>query len=129
MKPNKKPLTNRERLIAIKWYARQIIEFNKDRTFDDFVNDNRTNFASVFAIEQMSENSKYISDEIKERHDEIPWRELRGLRNRITHDYDNIRMDIVWGVVCDDLPDMIDKIDEILETDLKLVLHCLKNGD
>ena len=120
MKPNKKPLTNRARLIAIKWYASEIIEFNKGRTFNDFVNDNRTNFASVFAIEQMSENSKYIIDEIKERYDEIPWRELRGLRNRITHDYDRIHMDIVWGVICDDLPDMIEKIDEILETDLKL---------
>ena len=115
-----KSLNDRERLLAIKWYAQQIIDFNKNKTFSEFVSDYRTNFASVFAIEQMGANVKETTEATQERHRDIPWREIYGMRNRIAHNYDGINMDLIWGVIKEDLPELVAQIDKILETDLKL---------
>ena len=45
----------------------------------------------LFRMIQISENAKKLSDEYKKAHSYIPWSALVGLRNRIVHDYGNVR--------------------------------------
>jgi len=49
----------------------------------------------VFSIEQIAENSKQVSDEVKNRYPDFPWREIVRIRNIIAHNYDGIHMDMV----------------------------------
>ena len=37
-------------------------------------------------------------------HPEIPWREITGMRHRLVHGYGDVRLDLVWMVLCDRLP-------------------------
>jgi uncharacterized protein with HEPN domain len=48
------------------------------------------------------------------RHPEIPWKEMRGMRNRMTHGYFDINLDIVWETINSSLPDLEDKIARIV---------------
>jgi len=112
--------TDRVLLELIKWYALEIIEFNLGLSFSTFLTDKKTNYASVFAIEQMAENAKYLSDTFKGRHNSLPWNELRAVRNHIAHNYDDVNMDILWGVIQTNLPELVEQIESILKDDTEL---------
>ena len=60
--------TDKELLQLMKWYAEENIAFNKGKTFEDFQTTTQLNWASVFSIEQIAENSKQVSDEVKNRY-------------------------------------------------------------
>jgi len=113
--------TDKELLELIKWYAEENIVFNKGKTFEEFQTTTQLNWASVFSIEQIAENSKQVSDEVKDRYPDFPWREIVRIRNIIAHNYDGVHMDIVWNVVKDYLPEMVEKLTNILTNDKELL--------
>lgn len=41
--------------------------------------------------------------DLAERHPEIPWRGIVGMRNRLVHEYEDVDLAYVWGTVDDDL--------------------------
>ena len=48
-------------------------------------------------------------------HPEVPWRQMYGLRNRIAHDYEGIRMQIVWETITQDFAPLKAMLTEILD--------------
>jgi len=73
---------------------------------DDFYWENeQMNFnATVNLLIAVGEESKKIDLTLKQLHQEINWRALAGLRDKIAHDYRGIDPLIVWSVVKDELP-------------------------
>lgn len=65
----------------------------------------------LFRMIQVSENAKKLSDEIKETNRDVPWRALAGFRNRIVHDYGNVDLNIVYETLKNDIPSIVDKIE------------------
>ncbi|HLG32674.1 MAG TPA: DUF86 domain-containing protein [Ignavibacteriaceae bacterium] len=59
--------------------------------------------AVVRNIEIIGEASSKIPDEIKIKFAEIPWVKLKGIRNRIVHDYFGVDAEIIWVVIEKDL--------------------------
>jgi uncharacterized protein with HEPN domain len=55
-------------------------------------------------IEIISEASRHLTDDMKNRYPEIPWQKVAGVGNVLRHDYENIAQDVLWHVVRDDLP-------------------------
>ena len=51
-----------------------------------------------------------LSNDIIENNQDIPWHKIRGLRNRLVHDYDNIYFDLIYNTVKNDLPILLEKI-------------------
>ena len=49
-----------------------------------------------------------------ERHPELPWRNIRGMRNRIAHGYFDINLDVVWDTVQSALPELLDCLPGII---------------
>jgi uncharacterized protein with HEPN domain len=54
----------------------------------------------------LGEATAKVSDEFKEKHTEIPWSKVVGMRNILVHNYFGIDFDVVWGVVESDLPQL-----------------------
>ena len=65
-------------------------------------------------VEIIGEAATRTSEEIREAHAEIPWREIVAMRNRLIHGYDSVDNDILCDVVTTDLPPLADGIEQML---------------
>jgi len=98
----------------IKKYALQITQFKEGMSFLDFSKDIKTVSACVFNLSQIGELAGKLNIEFTEKHNDIPWRKIKGLRNKIVHDYEGIKLNIVWDVLNEFLPQLINDIDTLL---------------
>lgn len=71
--------------------------------------------AVVRSLEIIGEASSKISDEFKRNHPEISWREMKGTRNKLIHEYFGVDYEIVWDIIKNELPDLKDQIESLLE--------------
>jgi len=63
--------------------------------------------AVIRKLEVIGEAAGRVSKSFCAAHSEIPWREMTGLRHRLIHGYGDVRLDIVWRVVTEKLPDLV----------------------
>ncbi len=68
----------------------------------------------MFRIIQIAENNSRLSEGFKKKNDEISWVAIKGMRNKIVHDYDILNMEIVYDTVTRWIPEMLDKLKKIL---------------
>jgi uncharacterized protein with HEPN domain len=80
---------------------------------DDFLADKRTQQAVVMSLIIIGEAATKVMDgyaEFTEVHPEVPWRSMRGMRNRIAHGYFDINLDVVWDTVHTALPALLKQL-------------------
>jgi uncharacterized protein with HEPN domain len=65
-------------------------------------------------LEVIGEATKNLSDGFRRRHPDVPWRDMAGTRDRLTHHYFGINQEIVWQIVVHDLPGLKDQIEIII---------------
>ena len=68
----------------------------------------------MFRLIQISESSDKLTEEFKNKHGEIPWHAIRGLRNRIVHEYSHVDLGVIYDTVASDLPQLLNEIKKIL---------------
>lgn len=79
----------------------------------DFIADKRTQQAVVMSLIIIGEAAMKVMDqhpEFANKHADIPWRSMRGMRNRIAHGYFEINLDVVWDTVRTALPDLLQQL-------------------
>ena len=69
----------------------------------EFESDSKLVEACVFNLLQIGELAWRLSDEFRNSHPEIPWAKIRGLRHKIVHDYEGVKLEIIWDIVKNDL--------------------------
>ena len=99
----------------IKESLERIIAYTKNTEYSNFVQDKKSQDAVIRNIEIMGEAAKSLSDRIKTDNTDIPWKSISGTRDKLIHDYFGVNIDIVWNIVKDDIPDILPKINTILE--------------
>lgn len=62
----------------------------------EFKNDRAAVLAILACIQILGEASNHIPNDIKEKYTEVPWNEIRGMRNRIAHEYFEVDENLVW---------------------------------
>lgn len=83
-------------------------------TFAVFQNDRKTRRAIERELEIICEAARRISEEFRINTQQIPWRQIIGMRNIISHDYGEIQIEILWKTAKFHIPDLILKIQELL---------------
>ncbi len=68
-----------------------------------FSADRKTVNAVVRSLEVIGEAAKKIPETVKEKHPEIPWKEMSGMRDKLIHEYFGVDEDIVWTVATQEL--------------------------
>lgn len=80
---------------------------------DDFLEDKRTQQAVIMSLIIMGAASTKVMDDYAEfarKHSDIPWRNMRGMRNRIAHGYFDINLDVVWDTVQMEVPNLLKQL-------------------
>ncbi len=83
-------------------------------TKEDLLSDYSIQWLVTTPLYNVGEHSYFISDEYKEEHSEIAWNMIAGLRHRLVHDYDGTNWNIIVDVVFDELPVLIEQLEELL---------------
>lgn len=84
----------------------------KDVDLKNFDQNTLLQDSMMFRMIQISENAKKLTEEYKEKHDDIPWSKLNGLRNYIVHDYGNMELGIVYETLTENVPEFLKSIGE-----------------
>lgn len=92
-----------------------IEDFLGKMDFNQFNSDEKTRSAVVWKIGIIGEAAKNIPKNVKDRHKELPWREMARMRDKISHFYFGVDYKIVWEVVRKRLPEIKPIIQKILE--------------
>lgn len=98
-------------------YIDKSIVYTEGYTFEEFCNDSKTVDATVFTISQIGELVKNISKETMDKYSNIEWNMIKGLRNRIVHDYEGIILKSIWHVVKVDIIELKNEVQNIIETE------------
>ena len=106
---------NKTLLEKINAYAEQVLEFKGDIDFPSFSNDAKTIAACVHNLSQIGELVGRLDEAFIDLNPKIPWRKIRGMRNRIVHDYEGIQLNIIWDVLEVFIPELITDINAVIE--------------
>ena len=96
-----------------------ILEFVKGLTFEEFCNDRKTYSAVIREFEIIGEAVGKLPEELKGSRPNVEWQDIKDFRNLLSHEYFGVDLEIVWKIIEDDLPVLMDAIREIMPTDSK----------
>jgi uncharacterized protein with HEPN domain len=95
-------------------HAREAVGLVQSKSRSDLDSDRLLGLALVRLMEIIGEAANRISLEYQSRHPSIPWSQIISLRNRLIHGYDAVDMDILWQILHQDLPGLIDELKIII---------------
>jgi|SRR4026208_1281674 uncharacterized protein with HEPN domain len=95
--------------------GQKILSYTNGLSFEQFLLDSKTVDAVIRNFEIIGEAASRLPDEFKDKYPDIEWHRIRGLRNRIVHDYSGIDYEIVWKIKETFLPSTLEKLIKIHE--------------
>ena len=95
-------------------YINKALRYTEGCNFESFSSNEEKTDATIFAISQIGELVKNISKETIEKYTNIDWIVIKNLRNKIVHDYEGIKLNLIWDVVTNDIIQLKKDLEEIL---------------
>jgi|SRR3989338_11164418 len=90
-----------------------IAEFSKGMTKEEFLSNRLKQSAIIREIEVIGEAVKNISIELKNKYKDVLWADIAGTRDKFIHHYFGVDLEIVWGIIKNDLPVLKGQMDKI----------------
>ena len=87
--------------------GQEAIAFTRGVSREGLATDRKLALALVRCIEIIGEAASNVSQDCRERHQQIPWASIVAMRNRLIHAYFDIDLDRVWDTISDDLPPLV----------------------
>ena len=78
-------------------YERDYLLFQTSQSFQ---------LSTSMCIVQIGEYVSRLSDEFKEKHDTIPWKQIKGMRNFAAHQYEHFEFEVLWHTITEELPEL-----------------------
>ncbi len=98
---------------------RRIGIYVQNTTYEDFLEDIKTQDAVVRNLEVIGEAVKNITEDFKDKYTHIPWKDMAGVRDKLIHHYFGVNLEVVWYIIKDELPQLKKEILVILEQEDK----------
>ena len=94
--------------------ARKINDFIRGINIQEYMQNEMMQLAIERLLEIIGEAARRVSDDFKEEHSEIQWRNIIAQRNVLAHEYDNIKQELIWTAISVHIPDLITKIEPLI---------------
>ncbi|OOG60921.1 DUF86 domain-containing protein [Polaromonas sp. C04] len=98
--------------------ARQACAYAQGMSKEEFLADKRTQQAVILNLILIGEEATKLlkdDDAFADRYPQVPWRSMKGMRNRIAHGHFEINLDTVWETIQTALPSLIEQLPAIRE--------------
>jgi uncharacterized protein with HEPN domain len=92
--------------------AQDAIRFAKDIGSADALASDRLYRKAVIMFLNIGELAKQLPQEFRAAHEEIPWKEISGMRDIAAHGYSEMDDDIIWDVVINSIPELVEFLDK-----------------
>lgn len=94
----------------IKTDLKFIIDHTMGKTKEEIEGDELLLDSIMFRIIQISENNGKLTENFKTEHSDFPWIAVKGMRNRIVHDYGYVDLTVIYDTVIHGIPEMYEKL-------------------
>ena len=95
-------------------YARQAQSICAGRTLRDLLADRQALLAFERALEILGEAVKRLPTELRDRYPAVPWKLVAGMRDHLSHGYDEVRHDVLWNAVQQDVPTLLATVEQMI---------------
>jgi uncharacterized protein with HEPN domain len=87
--------------------ALRISEYSSSLSKVQFIANRQAIDAVLHNLIIIGEAANRIPDDVKFRLTDVEWQKIRGMRNRLVHDYFSADLDVVWKTATEDVPDLV----------------------
>ena len=101
-------------MITAMWILPLYIDHTTGKTKEEIEADELLIDSVMFRIIQISENNGKLTDQFKAAHADVPWLAIKGMRNRIVHDYGYVDLTVVYDTAIHGIPEMLEKLESII---------------
>ena len=107
--------TDQDRLEKIISKGKELLKYISDNnvTREDLLETTSLQWLVTTPLYNIGEHVYYLSDEFKDKHKDISWNLISGLRHRLVHDYEGTNWNVICDVIFEDLPVFLNQIDNI----------------
>jgi len=92
-----------------------VLEYTAGMTFEQFISDRKTIDAVIRNFIIIGEAASHLSEDFTAMHPELPWREMRDMRNIAVHEYFAVDSEIVWETLKKNLPPLLLLLRQLLK--------------
>ena len=97
----------------IKEAVKRIERYTKRVGYQSFLKNKKTQDAVVRNLEIIGEAAKNISADFKQIHNDVDWKRIAGMRDKLVHHYFGVNWEIVWDVVKNKVPQLKSELDKL----------------
>ena len=91
-----------------------VLEYTAEMSFEQFVSDRKTIDAVIRNFIIIGEAASHLPDDLIERHPDLPWREMRDMRNIVVHEYFGVDNRVVWETLQKNLPPLLLRLKKLI---------------
>jgi uncharacterized protein with HEPN domain len=96
--------------------ANRVLRYVENTNQQEFEQDQEKQDSITYRILILGEASKRLSAEFRDKHPNIPWRQIAGMRNMLVHEYDQIDLDVLWDVTQNSIPKLLEKLSSLINS-------------
>lgn len=105
---------DQETLIDIVQAAQRVIRFTQGISRTELESNEEKQAAILYQLTIIGEATKRLSPDLRNQNPTIPWKQMAGMRDIVTHHYDEVDPDVIWDVVQDDIPRLLTMLSPLL---------------
>ena len=108
---------DRVSLVDLLVYAEEAIEILGDADLETVVRNRVMQLALQRLVEIVGEAARRVSQQTQEKHPVIAWSQIIGMRNRLARFYDRVDLAVLWDVIVNDFPPLVEQLEAIVGRD------------
>lgn len=94
--------------------AKRVLQFAAGLDKSSLATNEEKQSAILYQVIVMGEATKRLSSEFRTQHPDIPWKDIAGMRDILTHQYDQLNLNTIWDVIQTDIPELIVLLEPLL---------------